>query len=238
MKRFYREVAVVETDAGFAVLLDGRPLRTPGRRPLVLPGPSLTEAVAEEWRDQEDEIRPHAMRLTRLANTALDRVAVQPEAVVAETAKYAGTDMLCYRADQPAALVARQAACWQPLLDWASLRFDAPLIAVQGVVPVQQPADSLRAIGNALAALDPLMLTAAADLTVSCGSVVVALAVIFGRMDAAAAIEAALLDEIFQAQRWGEDAEAGQRRRMLAADIAAAARFASLLQCSGRIGPL
>ena len=228
MKRFYRTVAVATAGGEFGVTLDGKSVRTPAKKPLAVRQRALAEAIAAEWEAQGERIRPDTMQLTRLANTAIDRVAEMAASVASETAKYAETDLLCYRADAPPELAARQAAVWQPLLDWASLRFDAPLVVTIGILPVEQPADSRRALANAVAALDPLALAAVADLTRSCGSLVLALALAEGRIDADSAIEATFLDETHQTERWGEDAEALDRRRRLEAEIRAAARFLTL----------
>ncbi len=229
MKRFYKEVTAAEIEGGFGIKLDQRNLRTPAKRPLILPTAPLAEALAEEWAAQADEIRPDTMPLMKLVGTALDLVADRPDAVIDEAANYAGTDMLCYRADAPAKLVARQARLWQPHLDWAALRFDAPLRVTTGIVPVAQPGASLKALRAALAAYDTLPLTAVADLTALCGSLVLALAITEGRLDADAAFEAAMLDESFEIEQWGEDAEASRRRARQRRDIAAAARLLALL---------
>jgi chaperone required for assembly of F1-ATPase len=169
------------------------------------------------------------MPLMKLAATAIDRVAENAESVAATTATYAATDLLCYRAAEPEALVRRQTALWQPLLDWASLRFDAPLLVATGVAPIAQPADSLRALRRAVSAIDPLPLTAIADLTALAGSVVLALAAAERRVTGDEAVEIALLEETFQAERWGDDEEAATRRRRIRADIAAATRFLDLV---------
>jgi chaperone required for assembly of F1-ATPase len=229
VKRFYRRVEPVGDGEFWRVTLDGKPIRTPGKAALRLPTRALADAIAAEWAAQAETIRPETMKLTRLANTAIDRVAGAIDLVAGEILKYADTDLLCHRAEEPPDLAARQAALWQPLLDWASLRFDAPLNVGFGILPLAQPEDSVRALGNALAVLDGFALTAIADLAGSCGSVVLALAVFEGRIDAEQAGAAAQLDEIYQAERWGEDAEAAERRRRVGAEIAAAARFARAL---------
>ena len=220
---------MTEAAGGFGVALDGKPVRTPAKHPLVLPSRAAAEAVAAEWAAQGEHVVPDAMGLTRLANTAIDRVASQPGAVAAETAKYAATDLLCYRAAEPAELAALQAALWQPVLDWAAARFGARLIVATGILPVEQPPESLAALARALAALDPFHLTAVADLTGLCGSLLLALAVAEGRLSPDSAIEAALADENYQTRRWGEDEEAAERRRRIARDIHVAARFAACL---------
>jgi chaperone required for assembly of F1-ATPase len=230
MKRFYKTVATVPVEGGFGVTLDGKALKTPAKGALVLPTEALAEAIAEEWDAQATEIRPDSMRLMQLASTALDRVAHHRLAVVDEAAGYAGTDLLCYRAEAPDTLVAREVQLWQPLLDWAMVRFDAPLAVTSGIVHVDQPAASLKALKAVLLDMDALTLTAVADLTAACGSLVLALALWDGRIDAAAASAATLIDETVQNERWGEDAEAKIRRERLVADIHAGARFLTLLK--------
>ncbi|HLZ65671.1 MAG TPA: ATP12 family protein [Aliidongia sp.] len=230
MKRFYKSVTAVPVEGGFGVELDGKALKTPAKGPLVLPTEALARAIAEEWDAQAETVQPHTMRLMQLASTALDRVALHRLAVVDEAAGYAASDLLCYRAEAPAGLVAREAQLWQPLLDWAMVRFDAPLIVTSGIVHVDQPAASLKALRAVLLDFDSLTLTAVADLTAACGSLILALAVWDGRVDAVGASAAALIDETVQNERWGEDAEAKARRAQLVADIHAAARFLTLLK--------
>ena len=229
MKRVYKKVDTRPVYGGYDIALDGRPMRTPAKRALVVPSAALAEAIAAEWDGQQDEIRPMTMPLTRLAATAIDRTAQQREQVVTETANYAGTDLVCYWADHQPALAARQQAVWQPLIDWATLRFDAPLTVTAGVIPAGQAPASLKAFAAAVAEHDDFRLTALHALTAACGSLVIALAVMEGRLDAEAAFAASELDESFQIEAWGEDAEAAKRREALAADITAAARFVELL---------
>jgi chaperone required for assembly of F1-ATPase len=229
MRRVYKSAAARPVDRGWGVFLDGRPLRTPAKRELCVPSAALAEAIAGEWDAQETEINPHAMPLTRLAATALDRTAIERDKVVADVANHAGTDLVCYRAEAPPALVARQEAIWQPLIDWAARRYDAGLAVTAGVVPTPQSPASLKVLGGAVAALDDFRLTALQALTAACGSLVIALALFEGRLDAAAAFAASQLDETFQIESWGEDAEAAKRRSLLAEDIDAAARFLTLL---------
>lgn len=229
MKRVYKAASSGAVDGGWSVALDGRPLRTPGRSEVILPSAALAAAVAAEWEAQHGDIRPATMPLFRLAATAIDRTRAQRERVVGETAGYAGSDLVCYRAEQPAALAARQQAVWQPLIEWATARYDAALAVTAGIVPTRQSPAALKAFAAAVAALDDFRLTALHDLTGACGSLVIALALLEGRLDAEAAFAASQLDETFQIEAWGEDTEAAARRRSLAADIAAAARFLDLL---------
>jgi chaperone required for assembly of F1-ATPase len=229
LKRVYTRVEIRAVEAGWGIALDDRAMRTPGRSPLILPSAALAAAIAVEWDAQQDEIRPATMPLTRLAATAIDRTAPQRDRVVDEIANYAGTDLVCYRADRPPALAARQEAVWQPLIDWATQRYDAALAVTTGVVPASQSPAALRAFAAAVAAQDDLRLTALHTLAAACGSLVIAFALLEGRLDAEAAFAASQLDETFQIEAWGEDAEAAGRRRALAADIAAAACFIGLL---------
>jgi chaperone required for assembly of F1-ATPase len=232
MKRVYKKAEPVVTAGGYGVALDGKPLRTPGKRNLVVPNKILAAAIAEEWNAQTEEVRPTSMPMTRLATTALDRVSPNREAVVNQTAKYAGTDLVCYRAARPQALTARQQAVWQPLIDWAVLRFDAPLRVTTGVIPQSQSPATLRAFAAAVAEHDDFTLTALHAATAASGSLVIGLALLEGHVGADEAFAASQLDESFQIEAWGEDAEQAVRRRALAGDIEAAARFISLLRSS------
>jgi chaperone required for assembly of F1-ATPase len=229
MKRFYEDVAVVENDACFAVTLDGRAMRTPGKVPLDLPSRKLAEAIACEWRAQGDKIDPHAMPLTRFANTATDRVAALRDAVAGEIAGCARTDLLCHRVATPEDLAARQDALWQPILDWAAERHGATLLVTRDIVAVAQPEPALSALRAAVDAHGDFALSALHSLTATCGSVVLALAVSSGRISACQAAEASLLEEAYQAEQWGDDPEAVERRDGIRAEIASAARFLDCL---------
>jgi chaperone required for assembly of F1-ATPase len=229
LKRIYKQATSRKLDDGWGVALDARPMRTPGKNPLIVPSRMLADAIAAEWEAQHDEIQPATMPLTRLAATAIDRTAPLRAQVVVEIANYAGTDLVCYRADQPPALAARQQALWQPLIDWATARYDAALAVTSGIIPAVQSPAALKAFTAAVAAQDDCRLTALHALTAACGSLVIALALLEGRLDAAEAFAASQLDESFQIEAWGEDAEATARRRAVATDIAASARFLELL---------
>ncbi len=227
--RFYRDVAIVAAERGFAVTLDGKPLRTPDRNELVAPNRALAEAMAAEWRVQSGKIEPRLLPLTRLANAAIDLVATRHASVVAETAKYAETDLVCYRAAHPPELVARQARNWQPLLDWAAERYGV-LTVTTGIQPLTQPAESLAAFAAAVARYRAMELIALRLATATSGSLVIALALMEGLLDADSAFAAAELDQSFQIEKWGEDAEQAKRRAGLKEDMALAARFAALLK--------
>ncbi len=230
MKRFYKNASAQAVEGGFAIALDAKTLLTPAKLPLVVPRLALAEAIADEWQAQVDEVRPHTMPLMRLASTAIDLVAKRHAEVVAEIANFAETDLVCYRAEHPAELVARQQAIWQRLVDWATLRYDAPLVVTAGIVPVAQKPATLHALTVAVAAYEPMALTALHAATTAGGSLVIALALLEGRLDAEGAFAASQLDESFQIERWGEDYEAADRRAALKADIATAARFVALLR--------
>lgn len=228
MKRFYRKAEVSARDGGFTVTLDGRPVRTPAKAPLVLPTRVLAEAMASEWRSQEGEIRPQSMRLMRLANTAIDRVGRQRDAVIEELAAYADTDLVCYRAERPAELAARQRAAWQPLVEWVARRYDVHLAVTTGVMPVAQPRAATRALKRAVAVMDEMMLTGLHSATGALGSLVIALALAERHIGARRAWELSLVDETFQIEQWGDDGEAAHRREAVREDVACAARFMEL----------
>jgi chaperone required for assembly of F1-ATPase len=230
MKRFYREVTVGPAEGGFGIRLDGKPLATPAKALLVMPSRALAEAIAEEWRDQGEEVKLGALALTRLASTAIDLVATRRAEVAAAVARYAGTDLVCYRAGHPPELARRQQDMWQPLIDWATLRYDAPLEVTSGVVPVTQSPTTLRAFAAAVENFATLELAALHLATTACGSLVVALALVEGRLDVEAAFAASQLDESFEIEQWGEDAEQAQRRAALKDDMALAHRFLALLR--------
>jgi chaperone required for assembly of F1-ATPase len=232
MKRFYKETAVDQGDGGHRVLLDGRPMRTPAKAVLVVPTRALAGAIAAEWGEVPDkaDINVSHLPLTRLAATGLDRVTTQRARVIEDTAKYAGSDMLCYRASEPETLVKRQQEIWQPLLDWAATRYGARLIVVEGLAFVEQPADAVARLHEVVATHSDLALSALYNLTHISGSLVVALAVAEGHLSAADAFAAAQLDELYQIERWGEDPIAAKRHEGIRHDIEAGARFLALLE--------
>lgn len=233
IKRFYKDAAVHDAGAGgFAVQLDGKGIKTPGARPLMVPARSLAEAIAEEWREQGEHVQPSTMPMTQLASTCLDRVGPERAHIVQQLMNYVGTDLLCYRAAGPADLVARQTAAWQPVLDWAAQTLDAPLVTTTGLTAVEQPAPSVAALRRHIEALDDWRLTALQSATAAMGSALLGLALEAGHLDAEAAYEASQLDETYQIEQWGEDWEAADRRALLNGDIRAAALFLALLRPS------
>lgn len=228
MKRFWDRAAPRAEGDGHAVLLDGRPIRLPGGAALRVASAPLAEALAAEWDAaggaKGAEVRWNDLGLTRLVGTAIERIAPDPAPTVAALAGYAETDQLCYRAEDPR-LAERQARDWQPLLDWAALALAAPLRVTSGVMPVPQPEASVAAVRAALAARAPLMLAALGAAVPALGSVVLGLALADGRLDAAEASRLAALDETFQAELWGEDAEAAARRALIRAEVELAGRL-------------
>lgn len=229
MKRFYREAAAAPAAAGVAILLDGRPVRTPARHPVELPTEELAEAVAAEWCAQGDEIDPHAMPLTGLANAAIDRVAPDPTAFAQGLARYAESDLLCYRAEGPRPLVERQAAVWDPVLAWARRRYDVDFAVTAGVIHTPQPASTIERLAAAVAARDPFRLAALSPLVTISGSLVIALALAEGEIGLDAAWNAAILDEAWQAEQWGADPLAARSLENRRAEFDAAYRFLTLL---------
>jgi chaperone required for assembly of F1-ATPase len=228
VKRFYKAVTVEPAEDRYIIRLDGRPVRTPARAPLLLPTRSLAERVGAEWEAQGEEIEPQAMPLTGLANAAIDLMTARRAEILADVAAYAGTDLLCYRAENPAELRARQAAAWQPLLDWAAERLGLRFAVTAGIVPVPQEAGLVEAVRLQLAEYDDFTMVGANRLTHGTGSVVLALAVVEGRLDPEPAFDLSLIDELWQEALWGVDEEAAQRRARLRRDVLDAAEFVRL----------
>lgn len=228
-KRFWKEATVAEAAAGgFQVLLDARLVKTPAKAPLVLPTRAMAEAVAAEWNAQEGEVKPATMPVTRSANAAIDKVTPQFDAVVAMLADYGGTDLLSYRAEGPADLIARQVAAWDPLLDWAEERYGARLKTTSGVIPVAQDPAALARLKAALTAHDAFEVTALHDLIGISGSLILGLAVAEGRIDVPQAWAASRIDEAFQAEQWGADEEFAAQEAGKCEGLELAYRFLTL----------
>lgn len=224
MKRFWQAVDLAEG----AVLLDGKPVRTPGRAPLALPTAALAEAVAAEWRGVGEVIDLRAMPLTGLANAAIDRIAPDPAAFAAGLAAYGESDLLCYRAESPAALVARQRAAWDPLLDWARAAYGVELVVTTGVIHRPQPGETVARLGQAIAGYAPFALAALAPIVTISGTLIGALALAEGGADPEQLWLAATLDEEWQAERWGDDDLAQAAKAARRRDYEAAVRFLAL----------
>ena len=229
MKRFYKQAVAQPAEMGFEIRLDDRPVKTPARHPLRLPSQALAQAVADEWNSQGEEVDPRSMPLTGLANAAIDRIAPDPEAFAAGLARYGESDLLCYRADSPDALVRRQAELWDPILAWARRRFDIDFEIVCGIMHRPQHEGTLRQLAHAVAAREPFELAALSPLVTIGGSLVVALALAEEAIDLDTAWAAATLDEAWQAEQWGEDAEAAATLEARRREFAAAYRFLTLL---------
>lgn len=223
--RFYKSATIMSVQGGWGILLDGKPLRSPAKRPFVLPTEALAAAIAQEWQAQGDRIVPQSMPLMQFAATAVDRLADRRTALIEEVAAYGRSDLVCYRADEPPSLVRRQEELWQPLIAWAAERYDVALNVTAGIVAVEQPPHTLATFRRVLEASDLFTLTALAGATSAAGSLVIALALAEDRLSAGEAADAALLDELYQAEKWGSDPEAERRRATIRVDLAAAKRF-------------
>lgn len=229
MKRFYKEAAAVPVDGGgYGITLDGRPVRTPARAPLVLPNARLADAVVREWADQGEEIDPATMPTTGFANAAIDRIAPDSTSFADGIACYGESDLLCYRADAPPDLADRQAAQWQPLLDWACMRYGVDFVVTCGIAHVAQPAATLDALRATVTVFDPFTLAALSTLVSLSGSLVIGLAAVERTFPLGALWQAAELDELFQAELWGDDDEALARRALRHEEFVRAATFAEL----------
>lgn len=226
-RRFWKKAEARPESGGWAVYLDERRLNTPNKHPLYLPTRALAEAIAGEWDAQDDVIDPNNMPLTRAANSAVEKVRPQHAAVADMLSAYGGSDLLCYRADGPPTLTARQVEGWDPLLQWAA-EAGAPLVVTQGVMPVEQPAGSLAVLAEKTAAHDDFALTALHDLVTLTGSLVLGLAVTAGRITAEEAFDLSRMDETFQAEEWGRDEEAESAAAARRAAVLSAARFYDL----------
>jgi chaperone required for assembly of F1-ATPase len=224
-KRFWQDVRVVDR----GIRLDDRPVRTPARAELLLPTDALAAAIAEEWRAVEAAIDPRALPLTGLANAAIDRIAPDTQAFAAGLARYAESDLLCYRADHPTSLLARQGALWDEPLDWARHRYDVDFVVTAGLLPVDQPVETIRRLSAAIGARDAFALAGLAPLITLSGSLVLALALAEGALSEEQAWQAAEVDQLWQAEHWGEDSLATAAREDKRRDFRAAARFLALL---------
>jgi chaperone required for assembly of F1-ATPase len=222
-RRFYKDVAIVDDPAGYAIVLDGRPIKTPARRALALPRRALAETAAEEWRAQGDVIDPATMPMTRLANTIIDGVAAARDDIEREIVKYLGSDLVCYRATTPSGLVARQAQHWDPVLVWARDALGAKFALAEGVTYVAQPAAAVKAAAARIPH-DPWRLGAVHAIMTLTGSALIALAVAEGALDLDAAWSAAHVDEDWNMELWGRDEIALARRAHRFGEMSAAAQ--------------
>lgn len=229
MKRFWSNAEVAKTDDGWQVLLDGRPVRTPAKRACVVPVQAMADLIAVEWRTQEDIVDPLSMPLTRAASTCLDRVAPEMSAVGENIAGYGETDLLCYRATHPNALIDRQTVAWDPWLAWATEELDAPLKQGAGVMHIAQPEASLFNLAQAVKRCGPWTLTGLSELVTISGSLVLGLAVQQGAIAAQDAWPLSRIDEDWNIEKWGDDEDAAALAARRQADFLNAARVLSLL---------
>ncbi len=225
MKRFYTDVSVDEIDAGFRTLLDGRPLKTPAKATLVVPVLGLAHAVASEWDEQQDTIEPSAMPVTRLATTAMDRMPELRTAAIQEITDYTGTDLLCYRAPKPDDLARRQHDAWQPSLDWLETRSGITFEVTGSLLPAPQPKATIDGVRRLVEVIGDWPLVGLHGATTGLGSVVLALALWHGEIDAASAADASLLDELYEIEQWGQERDASRRHEVLRRDIEGIAIF-------------
>jgi chaperone required for assembly of F1-ATPase len=229
VKRFWKSAAAVEMDRGYAIELDGRPVKTPAGAELAVPTSALAEAIAAEWNDSPEEVDPRTMPLTGLANAAIDRVASDKDAFAAGLARYGESDLTCYRAEGPETMVKRQTESWDALLGWARRRYDVDFATCSGVMHVPQPEETVRKLGHAVAMLDAFRLAGLSPLVTIGGSLVAGLAVLEKMMPATEAWEAVSLDDRWQMEQWGADAEAEAALDARRRDFLAGARFLELL---------
>ena len=229
MKRFYRNAGSQPTNGGYEILLDGRGVKTPARKPLVVPSERLGQAISGEWNEQAETVNPRSMPLTGLANAAIDRVAPDPAAFARGVATFGESDLLCYRADQPRALVARQSQQWDPLLAWARRRYDVDFEVVTGIMHRPQPDRAVSQLAKAAAARGAFELAALSPLVTVSGSLIIALALAEDEIGLETAWFAATLDEQWQLEQWGSDAEAEKALDARRGDFEAGYRFLKLL---------
>lgn len=228
-KRFYKSVRIVELASGkWQVLLDTRPAKTPAGNPLDLPTQALGKAIAAEWGAQTGEMRPETMALTRLANTAIDRVAAQRQAVIAELMRFAANDLLCFRAPGPDRLIELEAAAWDPLLKWLGQKFGVALRTCTGIAPVRQSPDDLGTLESFILRIDDFALAGVVAAAQLLGSAVLALGLFERRIDANEAIMAAEVDGAYQQQVWGEDPLLTTRNQTSLRELSVIAHFFDL----------
>jgi chaperone required for assembly of F1-ATPase len=232
MKRFYKQVSIAPVEGGFGVLLDGKSVKTPARNTLALPTEKLADAVAAEWDAQGEEVVATAMPLLRLANTAIDGVSVNRNEVIDAILRFGENDLICYRAEQPAELAARQRAGWDPLLDWVAHRHGARMRVAQGLNHVDQSPQALAALREPLEDLDAFTLAGLHVVASVTGSLVLALTVLDDALSSVRAFELSRIDEAYQAEKWGQDAQAAKRDAALAHELDKAVALIGLSRIS------
>ncbi|HEX6660786.1 MAG TPA: ATP12 family protein [Sphingomicrobium sp.] len=229
MKRFWKEVEVEQDEGGWAIQLDSRAVKTPARAALNLPNRPLAEAIAQEWRSVGDAVDPRAMPLTGFANAAIDRVAPEQQVFAGGLGRYAEADLACYRSEWPPELVERQERSWDPLLAWARRRYDVDFATTSGLIHVPQPPATLDRLVHEVTALDPFRLAGLSALVTIGGSLIAGLAVLENAISAEEAWDAVSVDDRWQLEQWGSDADAEQALENRRRDFLEAARFLELL---------
>jgi chaperone required for assembly of F1-ATPase len=230
VKRFWKTAEAVTEQDGWGVRLDDKPLRTPAKALLQVPTGALAQAIAQEWASAEAHVQPRAMPLTGLANVAIDRAAPDRASFAGDIAKYAEADLACYRAEGPRTLVQRQSESWDQLLAWARRRYDVDFVVTTGILHVDQPPATVDRLAHEVAALDAFRLAGLSPLVTVGGSLIAGLALLEGALTAVEAWEAVSIDERWQLEKWGADAEAVAALELRRADFFAAARFLELLE--------
>ncbi|UTW54293.1 ATP12 family chaperone protein [Kordiimonas sp. SCSIO 12610] len=230
MKRFYKTVSIeaLEEEAGYAISLDGRQIKTPAKAIMAAPTRNLAEVVAEEWEGQGDKIDPKTMPMNQLLNTAIDSVTSERANIIDEMVRYGGSDMLCYRADHPEDLVKRQAVAWDPYIDWLANSLNAPMEVTSGILHVAQPEKSLGALRERIEGYDIYALTVLHALTTGLGSLGLGLAYIKGFKAFEDIWQASRVDETYQIEQWGEDSDEAKVTAALLQDLKNAVMFLEL----------
>lgn len=229
MKRFWKQAAAVEHEGGWTIELDRKGLRTPARQPFLVPTHALASAIADEWNSAGETLDPRDLPLTGMANAAIDRIAPRPVEFAAGLSAYGESDLTCYRTHDPLELAQRQERSWDRLLDWARARFDADFHTTRAIIHVHQPAPTVQRLSQAVASLDPFCLAALSPLVTISGSLIASLALAEGAISADEAWAAVTIDDEWQREKWGEDAESEAALETRRRDFFAAARFMELL---------
>jgi chaperone required for assembly of F1-ATPase len=229
VKRFWKNVEVRTDEGGWGVSLDGKPVRTPARAALIVRSEALAEAIAEEWRGAVDEIDPRAMPLTGLANAAIDHVTKDKAGFASGLARYAEADLASYRSEWPPQLVDRQAQSWDPLLAWGRRRFDIDFSTTSGLMHIPQPPATVERLAHEVLALDPFQLAGLSPLVTVGGSLLAALAVLEKAISPETGWQAVSVDDRWQLEQWGSDADAELALETRRRDFFAGARFLELL---------
>jgi chaperone required for assembly of F1-ATPase len=230
VKRFWTAATAEPCEGGFTVRLDGRTVKTPAKATVVMPTRAMAEAAAREWDAQQGAVKPETMPVTRAVNSAIDKLVHQRDEVVDLLAAYGASDLLCYRATGPEGLIARQAAGWDPLLGWSALDLGATLVVTSGIVPVDQPAESLARLKAEVDGFDAFRLAAFHDFVAITGSLILGIALARGRLSGVEAFALSRIDESWQAEFWGVDEDAAALEAVKQRALLEAEQFYALCQ--------